>query len=76
MADTSNAAIRRPYDDKSFAPYIVHPLGADEFRQADSEEKRSAADGAWQRFGVYAAGLALSDAGIAGKRRPPRHAPT
>ena len=34
-----------PYDDKSFAPYIVHPLRADELRQADPEEERSAADG-------------------------------
>ena len=35
-----------PYDDKSFAPYIVHPLPADEFRQADPEKERSAPDGA------------------------------
>ena len=34
-----------PYDDKSFAPYIVHQLAADELRQADPEEERPAADG-------------------------------
>ncbi len=56
-----------PYDDKSFAPYIVHPLGPVSFdkqipKKADQRQMET-----WQRVGVYAAGLALSDAGIAGK---------
>ena len=33
-------------DDKSFAPYTVHPLAPLELRQADPEEGRPAADGA------------------------------
>jgi 3-oxoacyl-[acyl-carrier-protein] synthase II len=56
-----------PYDDKSFAPYIVHPLGPVSFdkqipKKADQRQMET-----WQRVGVYAAGLALSDAGVAGK---------
>ena len=34
-----------PYDDKTFAPYIVHPLPPIELRQADPEKGRSAPDG-------------------------------
>jgi 3-oxoacyl-[acyl-carrier-protein] synthase II len=56
-----------PYNDKTFAPYIVHPLGAMSFdkqipKKADQRQMET-----WQRVGVYAAGLALGDAGIAGK---------
>jgi 3-oxoacyl-[acyl-carrier-protein] synthase II len=55
-----------PYDDNSFAPYIVHPIAAVNFdkqipKKADQRQMET-----WQRIGVYAAGLALSDAGIAG----------
>ena len=56
-----------PYDDKTFAPYIVHPLGPMSFdkqipKKADQRQMET-----WQRVGVYAAGLALGDAGIAGR---------
>ena len=56
-----------PYDDKSFAPYIVHPLGPISYdkqipRKSDQRQMED-----WQRLGVYAAGLALTDAGVAGK---------
>ena len=56
-----------PYDDKSFAPYVVHPLAPVNFdrqilRKSDQRQMEL-----WQRIGVYAAGLALGDAGIAGK---------
>jgi 3-oxoacyl-[acyl-carrier-protein] synthase II len=56
-----------PYDANSFAPYIVHPLGAVNFdkqipRKGDQRQMEL-----WQRIGVYAAGLALGDAGLAGK---------
>jgi len=55
------------YDDKNFAPYIVHPLAPTNFdkqipRKSDQRQMEP-----WQRIGVYAAGLALADAGIAGK---------
>ncbi len=56
-----------PYDDKSFAPYIVHPLGLINFDKQIPKKSDQRQMELWQRLGVYAAGLALSDAGIAGK---------
>jgi 3-oxoacyl-[acyl-carrier-protein] synthase II len=56
-----------PYDAKSFAPYIVHPLGAVNFDQQIPKKGDQRQMETWQRVGVYAAGLALADAGIAGK---------
>jgi 3-oxoacyl-[acyl-carrier-protein] synthase II len=56
-----------PPDDKSFAPYIVHPLGAVNFDKQIPKKSDQRQMEPWQRIGVYAAGLALSDAGIAGK---------
>jgi 3-oxoacyl-[acyl-carrier-protein] synthase II len=54
------------YDDKSYAPYIVHPLCPIDFDKQIPRKSDQRQMEAWQRFGVYAAGLALSDAGIAG----------
>ena len=53
-------------DERRFAPYPVHSLTALEFgkqipRTTDQRQMER-----WQRIGVYAAGLALQDAGIAG----------
>jgi 3-oxoacyl-[acyl-carrier-protein] synthase II len=56
-----------PYDDKSFAPYIVHPLAAINFDKQIPKRSDQRQMEPWQRIGVYAAGLALNDAGIAGK---------
>ncbi len=56
-----------PYDDKSFAPYIVHPLGPMNFDKQIPKKSDQRQMETWQRVGVYSAGLALSDAGIAGK---------
>jgi 3-oxoacyl-[acyl-carrier-protein] synthase II len=56
-----------PYDDKHFAPYIVHPLGAVNFDRQIPKKGDQRQMEMWQRIGVYAAGLALGDAGIAGK---------
>ena len=56
-----------PYDDKTFAPYItfpVVPLNLDSQIPKRGDQRQMEA---WQRIGVYTAGLALSDAGIAGK---------
>jgi 3-oxoacyl-[acyl-carrier-protein] synthase II len=56
-----------PYDDKTFAPYItfpVVPLNLDTQIPKKGDQRQMEA---WQRIGVYAAGLALTDAGIAGK---------
>jgi len=54
------------YDDKSFAPYIVHqlkPMSYDKQIPKKSDQRQMET---WQRVGVYSAGMALTDAGIAG----------
>jgi 3-oxoacyl-[acyl-carrier-protein] synthase II len=56
-----------PYDAKSFAPYIVHPLAAVNFDKQIPKKSDQRQMELWQRIGVYAAGLALDDAGIAKK---------
>ena len=56
-----------PYDDKTFAPYIVHPLPAMSFDKHIPKKSDQRQMELWQRAGTYAAGLALTDAGIAGK---------
>jgi 3-oxoacyl-[acyl-carrier-protein] synthase II len=56
-----------PYDDKSFAPYVVHPLAPMSFDKQIPKKSDQRQMETWQRVGVYTAGLALSDAGIAGK---------
>jgi 3-oxoacyl-[acyl-carrier-protein] synthase II len=56
-----------PYDDKTFAPYIVHPLAPINFDRQIPKKSDQRQMELWQRIGVYAAGLALSDADIAGK---------
>jgi 3-oxoacyl-[acyl-carrier-protein] synthase II len=55
------------YDDKSFAPYIVHSLGTMSFDKQIPKKGDQRQMEMWQRLGVYAAGLALGDAGLAGK---------
>jgi 3-oxoacyl-[acyl-carrier-protein] synthase II len=56
-----------PYDAKSFAPYIVHPLPPVNFDKQIPKKSDQRQMEMWQRIGVYAAGLALGDAGLAGK---------
>jgi 3-oxoacyl-[acyl-carrier-protein] synthase II len=55
------------YDDQSFAPYIVHSLGPISFDKQIPKKGDQRQMEMWQRIGVYAAGLALDDAGLAGK---------
>ncbi len=55
-----------PYDDTSFAPYIVHQLAPLSFDKQIPKKSDQRQMETWQRVGVYSAGLALSDAGIAG----------
>ena len=55
-----------PYDDKNFAPYIVHPLAPVNFDKQIPKKSDQRQMEPWQRIGVYAAGLALADAGVAG----------
>ena len=54
------------YDDQSFAPYIVHPLGPISFDKYIPKKSDQRQMETWQRVGVYSAGMALADAGIAG----------
>ncbi|MCF6197863.1 MAG: beta-ketoacyl-ACP synthase [Hyphomicrobiaceae bacterium] len=53
-------------DEKSFAPYPIHPLFEIDFSKQIPKrgDLRQMED--WQRIGTYAAGLALDDAGIKG----------
>ena len=51
-----------PYDDKSFAPYVVHPLAPMSFDKQIPKKSDQRQMEMWQRVGVYTAGLALSDA--------------
>jgi 3-oxoacyl-[acyl-carrier-protein] synthase II len=55
-------------DEKSFAPYIVHPWAPVNFdiqipKKGDQRQME-----AWQRIGTYAAGLALDSAGVKGNK--------
>ncbi len=52
---------------KRFAPYPVHPLGPVDFSSQISKKGDLRQMEPWQRIGTFAAGLALNDAGIAGK---------
>jgi 3-oxoacyl-[acyl-carrier-protein] synthase II len=54
------------YDDKSFAPYIVHQLAPMSYDKQIPKKSDQRQMETWQRVGVYSAGLALSDAGLAG----------
>jgi 3-oxoacyl-[acyl-carrier-protein] synthase II len=54
-------------DTSTFAPFIVHPLAPVNFdgqipKRGDQRQMEN-----WQRIGVYAAGLALDQAGLKGK---------
>jgi 3-oxoacyl-[acyl-carrier-protein] synthase II len=63
------AQIPRPQpvlEEQRFSPYCVHPLcKLDVSRQIPKTSDQRQME-PWQRIGVYAAGLALADAGIAG----------
>ena len=64
----SGEPVEPSIDDTRYAPYPVHPLiGIDFARQIPKKSDLRQME-AWQRIGVYAAGLALADAGIAGDR--------
>ncbi len=54
-------------DAERFAPYPVHPLVAVDFGQQIASKSEQRQMGIWQRLGVYAAGLALESAGLAGQ---------
>ena len=51
-------------DEKSFAPYVVHPLAQINFDAQIPKKGDQRQMEAWQRIGTYAAGLALESAGV------------
>ena len=55
-------------DEKSFAPYLVHPLAPVSFDAQIPKKGDQRQMEAWQRIGTYAAGLALDSAGIKGNK--------
>jgi 3-oxoacyl-[acyl-carrier-protein] synthase II len=56
----------RNVDVSTFAPYIVHPLVPIDFDKQIPKKGDQRQMEAWQRIGVYAAGLALDSAGVKG----------
>lgn len=62
MADNPPAA----HDEQTYAPYVVHPLAPVNFDQQIPKKGDQRQMEPWQRIGVYAAGLALANAGVTG----------
>jgi 3-oxoacyl-[acyl-carrier-protein] synthase II len=55
-------------DEKSFAPYVVHPFAPVNFDAQIPKKGDQRQMEAWQRIGTYAAGLALDSAGVQGNK--------
>jgi 3-oxoacyl-[acyl-carrier-protein] synthase II len=55
-------------DEKSFAPYVVHPFAPVNFDAQIPKKGDQRQMEAWQRIGTYAAGLALDSAGVKGNK--------
>jgi 3-oxoacyl-[acyl-carrier-protein] synthase II len=64
-AALSNATINPVLNETAFAPYAVHPLAAIDLAKQIPKKSDQRQMEAWQRIGVYGAGLALDDAGVA-----------
>jgi 3-oxoacyl-[acyl-carrier-protein] synthase II len=62
----SDPAFRPRLDTRRFAPYPVHPLAPVEWDRQIPKRGDQRQMEPWQRIGVYAAGLALDDAGLKG----------
>ena len=60
------ASPRPVIDNDRFAPYAVHPLVALDFTKQIPKTSDRRQMERWQQIGVYTAGLALADAGLAG----------
>ena len=54
------------HDEQAFAPYPIHPLATVDMGRQIPKKSDLRQMEPWQRIGVYAAGLALDDAGIKG----------
>ncbi|WP_407180908.1 beta-ketoacyl-ACP synthase [Bradyrhizobium sp. STM 3562] len=55
-------------DEKTFAPYVVHPFAPVNFDSQIPKKGDQRQMEAWQRIGTYAAGLALDSAGVKGNK--------
>ncbi len=55
-------------DEKTFAPYVVHPFAPVNFDTQIPKKGDQRQMEAWQRIGTYAAGLALYSAGLKGNK--------
>jgi 3-oxoacyl-[acyl-carrier-protein] synthase II len=55
-----------PRDETTFAPHVVHPVAPLELDRQIPKKSDQRQMEPWQRLGVYAAGLALDDAGLKG----------
>ena len=55
-------------DEKTFAPYIVHPFAPVNLDTQIPKKGDQRQMEAWQRIGTYAAGLALESAGVKGNK--------
>lgn len=64
---------RAVVDEDAFAPYPIHPMTALELGKQIQKKSDQRQMEPWQRIGVYAAGLALDDAGIAKNPELLRH---
>jgi 3-oxoacyl-[acyl-carrier-protein] synthase II len=51
-----------------FPPFVLHPLGAVSFDKQIPKKSDQRQMEQWQRIGTYTAGLALTDAGVAGNK--------
>jgi 3-oxoacyl-[acyl-carrier-protein] synthase II len=54
------------HDETTYAPYVTHPLAQVNFDQQIPKKGDQRQMEPWQRIGVYAAGLALANAGVVG----------
>lgn len=61
----TDGALSANVDEKRFAPYPVHPLANVDYGKQIPKKSDQRQMEAWQRIGVYAAGLALDDAKVA-----------
>ncbi len=62
----SGEPVEASVDEDRYAPYPIHPLAEIDFGRQIPKKSDLRQMEAWQRIGVYAAGLALTDAGVAG----------
>lgn len=62
---SGDAAVHPALDETRYAPYPVHPIVPLDVSSQIPKKSDQKQMELWQRIGVYAAGLALSDAGIA-----------